>query len=231
MKGSFIQAKALKLKDMGMNIHQISIQLDINDRTAKRMIEEKNNGNKKEPRKKKSPVADEYKPLVREQLMLQDKFSGKQVYDNIKKNRLLQGLEMTASLSSIQKLVRQVRIEEKIPKPKANQKSRTRSYRAVPDTFPGQQAQFDFGEQTVPSKFGDSIKLYWGILILSYSRYRYVEFQLEPIKTSDAIRMLDNGFKYFGGITKLLSFTNFGNCFFKKSLAGVCINLFISSVT
>src|SRR5690625_7641907 len=48
-----------------------------------------------------------------------------------------------------------------------------------------------------------SIKmLYAAGFVLSHSRFKYVEWIDRPLRTSDLIRMQENAFQYFGGMTE-----------------------------
>ena len=62
--------------------------------------------------------------------------------------------------------------------------------------------QVDFGELTVDTSSGGRQKLYVAGFILSHSRFKYVEWLDRPLRTADLIRMQDNAFHYFGGMTE-----------------------------
>ena len=78
----------------------------------------------------------------------------------------------------------------------------TRIYGAVNELPPGQQMQVDFGEIMVDTSSGGRQKLYVAGFILSHSRFKYVEWLARPFRTQDLIRIQENAFQYFGGMTE-----------------------------
>lgn len=77
-----------------------------------------------------------------------------------------------------------------------------REYGTVEELPMGKQMQVDFGEMFVPTEFGSRKKLYAAGFVLSHSRFKYVEWIDRPLRTSDLIRMQENAFQYFGGMTE-----------------------------
>lgn len=77
-----------------------------------------------------------------------------------------------------------------------------RIYGAVDELPPGQQIQVDFGEIIVDTSSGGRQKLYVAGFNLSHSRFKYVEWLDRPFRTSDLIRIQENAFPYFGGMTE-----------------------------
>jgi len=72
------------------------------------------------------------------------------------------------------------------------------------ETMPGLQGQMDrayFEEHTV-SEDGRTKKLYCFLVILGYSRMRYIEF-VTDMSTNTMIRCHQNAFRYFGGYPKI----------------------------
>lgn len=111
---------------------------------------------------------------------LQDKFDIQSVAENTVRN-----------------YVNHLREHYHIPKVAAN-----RIYGAVDELPPGQQIQVDFGEIIVDTSSGGRQKLYVAGFILSHSRFKYVEWLDRPFRTSDLIRIQENAFHYFGGMTE-----------------------------
>lgn len=77
-----------------------------------------------------------------------------------------------------------------------------RMYGTVEELPMGRQMQVDFGETVVFTESGKRKKLYVAGFILSHSRYKYVEWIDRPLRTADLIRMQENAFRYFGGMTE-----------------------------
>src|SRR5690625_7021689 len=78
----------------------------------------------------------------------------------------------------------------------------TRVYGAVDELPPGKQMQVDFGEIMVDTSSGGRQKLYVAGFILSHSRFKYVEWLDRPFRTQDLVRIQENAFQYFGGMTE-----------------------------
>src|SRR5699024_4669051 len=77
-----------------------------------------------------------------------------------------------------------------------------RMYGTVEELPMGKQMQVDFGETFVHNAFGERKKLFVAGFILSHSRFKYTEWMDRPLRTSDLIRMQENAFRYFGGMTR-----------------------------
>jgi len=74
-----------------------------------------------------------------------------------------------------------------------------REYKPVEPLAYGKQAQLDFGQE--PTNIG---KVYFVVVVLSRSRYRYVAAQQTPFTTSDVIGHLLDAGEYFGGFPEEL---------------------------
>lgn len=74
-----------------------------------------------------------------------------------------------------------------------------REYRPVEPLPYGRQAQIDFGQEA--TNIG---KIYFAVIILARSRYRYVAPQDRPFTTVDVIGHLMDAFEYFGGVPEEL---------------------------
>src|SRR5690606_32426432 len=57
-------------------------------------------------------------------------------------------------------------------------------------------------ETFVYTEFGERKKIYVAGFILSHSRFKYVEWIDRPLRTTDLIRIQENAFRYFGGMTE-----------------------------
>lgn len=76
-----------------------------------------------------------------------------------------------------------------------------RDYSTVPELPMGQQIQVDFGQKRVPTTDGKFKTLYLIGFVLAHSRYKYIEWLDRPFRTTDLIRMHENAFRYFGGMS------------------------------
>lgn len=97
--------------------------------------------------------------------------------------------------STVRSYVGALRQEYKIPKERTQ-----RQYEAVPETPMGQQAQLDFGETIQKNEQGKDVKMYFVAILLSHSRYKYMEWLDRPFTTKDLIESHNRAFQYFGGI-------------------------------
>lgn len=79
--------------------------------------------------------------------------------------------------------------------------SSERNYSTVPDLPMGQQLQVDFGQIRVPTTNGAFKRLYFIGFVLAHSRYKYVEWLDRPFRASDLIRMHENAFRFYGGMS------------------------------
>lgn len=76
------------------------------------------------------------------------------------------------------------------------------------ETLPGVQAQVDWKEDiTLISKYGEIFVINVFHIVLSFSRYSYLELSIQK-RTVDVYRGLINGFKAFGGVPKEVLFDN-----------------------
>ncbi|MGL5253916.1 MAG: IS21 family transposase, partial [Brevinema sp.] len=88
-------------------------------------------------------------------------------------------------------------------KPKSSSKGHPRN-----ETLPGVQAQVDWKEDiTLVSKYGEIFVINVFHIVLSFSRYSYLELTIQK-RTEDVYRGLINGFKAFGGVPKEILFDN-----------------------
>ena len=76
-----------------------------------------------------------------------------------------------------------------------------REYSTVPDLPMGQQIQVDFGQERLPTTDGNHKRLYFIAFVLAHSRYKYVEWLDRPFQATDLIRMHENAFRHFGGMS------------------------------
>jgi len=74
-----------------------------------------------------------------------------------------------------------------------------REYRPVEQLPYGRQAQIDFGQE--PTNLG---KVYFVVVVLSRSRYRYTAAQGKPFTTDDVIGHLLDAFEFYGGVPEEL---------------------------
>ena len=69
---------------------------------------------------------------------------------------------------------------------------------------PGYEGQVDFGQYTMKSMYGNNIRVYFFVMILSYSRMKFVYFSTTPFNITETIKAHKYAFKYFGGRPQVL---------------------------
>ena len=79
-----------------------------------------------------------------------------------------------------------------------------REYGPVPELPPGIQLQADFGEYSATRPGKSRIKLYFVVLILAHSRYKYLVWQTRDFTSLDLVRSLESCFQAFGGVPREL---------------------------
>ena len=87
------------------------------------------------------------------------------------------------------------------------------------ETMPGQQGQMDWGffEDYTVFEDGQMKKLYCFLLVLGYSRMRYIEF-VTDMSTNTLIRCHQNAFHYFGGYPEEILYDNMKQVVIKRLL-------------
>lgn len=87
------------------------------------------------------------------------------------------------------------------------------------ETMPGLQAQMDWGffEDHQVVENGESKKLYCFLMILGYSRMRYIEF-VTDMSTNTLIRCHQNAFRYWGGYPEEILYDNMKQVVIKRLL-------------
>ena len=69
---------------------------------------------------------------------------------------------------------------------------------------PGYEGQVDFGQYTMKSMYANNIRVYFFVMVLSYSRMKFAYFSSTPFNVSETIKAHNYAFKYFGGRTQML---------------------------
>ena len=77
-----------------------------------------------------------------------------------------------------------------------------RQYSAVPDVSPGEQAQVDFGEKKLRTGTGDWTKVYFFIMLLCFSRQKFIWFRDKPFTAESAVQAHEKAFEFFKGIPR-----------------------------
>ncbi|CAM3949555.1 IS21 family transposase [Alkalicoccus chagannorensis] len=133
---------------------------------------------------------DPYEMVIQTWLSEHPDLSSAQVQDWLKEKYP----NLSVGEATVRNYVRDLRDKYDLPK-----KVEKRQYQAVEELPPGQQAQVDFGQTHQKVKRGGTQKLWFLTMVLSHSRYKYVEWLDRPFTTKDVIRSHERAFRFFEG--------------------------------
>jgi transposase len=150
--------------------------------------------------KKEDLVLGKYESYINARLEKYN-LSGRKLYDEI----LKQGYE--GGYQTVVNYVRKIK-GDKI-------KNATMRY----ETLPGQQGQVDWGYfgEIYDEELEKEVKVYGFVMVLGYSRTKYVEFFTNQ-NTISFLRGHNNAFKYYGGFPKELLYDNLKSVVIKRRL-------------
>lgn len=101
---------------------------------------------------------------------------------------------------TVYNFVQYVRRQENIHKPK----DPDREFEQIPPLEYGAEAQVDFGESWLRDEHGKRRKVYFFVLVLSRSRYKFVCFQTSSFTGGTAVEAHEKAFEYIEGIPEKL---------------------------
>ncbi|MFC4736279.1 IS21 family transposase [Bacillus daqingensis] len=186
-------AEVRKLQDLGFSINAIAKKLKMSRNTVKEYIgmEPEEFEDFLVSLRTRSKKLDPFRDEILKWLQEHPDLTGAQVYDWLEERMQF---NETAE-NTVRNYVKELREIYHIPKT-----VRQREYASIPESFPGQQAQVDFGQTVVETKADGRKHLYFIAFILSHSRYKYVEWLDRPFRTSDVVRCHENAFVYYEGM-------------------------------
>lgn len=198
MKGElWMSIRSDKLK--GMNYTELGRKYNIDPRTAKRYAESeiKPEYTLTEPKPSK---LDPYKKQI-------DQWLEEAPYSAVRILEKLQELGFDGKYSIVKEYVRGKKMD-------FNEKATVRF-----ETMPGQQGQVDWGffENYTVYEDGNEKKLYCFLMVLGYSRMRYIEF-VTDMTTDTLIRCHQNAFRYFCGYPNEILYDNMRQVVIKRLL-------------
>jgi transposase len=192
VKGWPMYQELQQLKEMGLNKSQVQRQLGIDWKTVDRYWEVTPD-EFAEIRKntKRTRKLEKYEEQIVRWLQEHPDMSSAQIQDWLKQHYLdYQGKERT-----LRRFIRSLRIQYNIKKPVIQ-----RQYQAVEELPMGYQAQVDLGFTTLVNTQGQRVKLTGFGLVLSHSRYKYVEWDDKPLTAARFIQVHYRAFEYIGGV-------------------------------
>ena len=108
---------------------------------------------------------------------------------------------LKVSDKTVYNFVRRLRLTHDIPK---QDEPLPRQMGKLPETDYGEYGQVDFGEGWMNRRDGTRVKVYFLVMVLSRSRYKYVYFSKKPFTSETAVYAHELAFSYFGGKPKKL---------------------------
>lgn len=183
-----------KLYREGHSISHISEYLGMNWRTVKKYLamDEQEYEAFLDRSSNRSKILSDYEEFVRSKLRKFPNTSAAQMHDWLKEN---QQDFPNVSAKTVFNFVMWVRQKYHLLK--------TPEYRqfSMTEELPyGKQAQVDFGEYNMRSSDGKRVKVYFFIMVLSRSRFKFVWFINRPFTAQLAIQAHEDAFAYFTGI-------------------------------
>lgn len=174
-------------RELGLNRGTVSKYLAMSEDEFQKIIETGRNLPKK---------LHEYLEYVKGELQQHPYLSAAQIEDRLKE-RYDDMPEVHSK--TVYNFVQLVRRDYGIKKPKAEGQ---RDFEQLPALPYGQQGQADFGEYNMQSTTGSRVKVYFFVIVLSRSRYKFVYFQQTSFTSQDAVYAHLLAFEYFQGMPR-----------------------------
>ncbi|MDD4766206.1 MAG: IS21 family transposase [Desulfotomaculaceae bacterium] len=193
MKGWPMYQEIQELKELGLKKAQAARKLQINRRTVDKYWdmtpdEFAHMKTKSKQRKKK---LQSYEDKIVGWLKRFPDITAAEIHDWLKEHYPdYQGKERT-----LRRYVGRLRDKHNIKKP-----INLRQYQAVDELPMGYQAQVDLGQINLTDTRGKKVTLYGFGMVLSHSRYKYVEWDDKSLNTTRFIQMHYRAFEFMGGV-------------------------------
>lgn len=186
--------KVHQLRREGLSIVRISKTMELDWRTVKKYLSltelEYEQFLQQQGERKKELVP--YENFVKARLSRYPETSAAQMHDWLKEHYADFPLVDSKTVFNFVCWVRQKYHLQKI--------GSQREYAMVPECAYGAQAQVDFGEYNLRNSQGRSVKVYFFILTLSRSRYKYAFFTTAKFTTELSVQAHQQAFAYFEGM-------------------------------
>lgn len=197
MKGWKMYSDIQQLKEDGLTKAQVERKLNINYKTVMKywdMTPQEYHKSTESCRSRKKKLA-KYEDFLILLLKTHSDYTVSQLQDRLWEQYPHD--KENIKYSTLRRFVKEIRKKHNIPKEKTR-----RQYQAVADPPPGYQAQVDLGVIVLSDSEDNMIKLFGIAIVLSKSRYKYVEWFDRPPTTGDFINFHDRAFQYLKGMPK-----------------------------
>ena len=187
-----------KLKEKGFSNSRISRRTGLDRKTVRRYLnmgEEEFHQWISSPRKMPLKLG-QYIEFVRKELEDCAELSAAQIEDHLKEH--FADFPKIHS-KTIYNLVKTVRERYNLLKPKISEQ---RIFEKIPETSYGQMAQVDFGEAWLQTEDEGRKKVYFFVMVLTRSRYKYVYFSEHTFTSKRSVEAHNYAFEYFEGVPR-----------------------------
>jgi len=177
------------------SIQRIADHLSINFRTVKRYLEmtEEEFEAYSNTKGRKSPLLDPYREFIVQYMKKYEDAPCSVIHDRLKEHF---ACFPQVDPKTVYNYVIHLRNELDLPKISSSE----RQYLPLPDAQPGDQAQVDFGEKKLRKSTGEWITTYFFVMLLCFSRHKFLFFRETPFDSQSAIEAHERAFEFFGGI-------------------------------
>jgi hypothetical protein len=180
-----------------LSIQRIANHLSINFRTVKAYLDmtEEDFEHFLESKSRKPFILDPYREFIVSYLKKYEDIPSSVIHDRLKEHF---STFPRVDAKTVYNYTVRLRSELNIPFVSGTE----RQYSPVPDLPAGEQAQVDFGEKKLRKGTGEWVKVYFFIMLLCYSRQKFVRFRIAPFDSQSAVESHEKAFEYFNGIPR-----------------------------
>ena len=217
--------KINELSRQSLSQMQIALQLGVSRDTVRRyqrMSESEFKERIERECQRRRRKLDAYEAFIKGLLQETQFLSAPQVHDRLKEH--YQDFP-EVSERTVYNTVQAIRDREGLPKTKESYRQMSK----VPECEYGEKAQVDFGEKMLKTSKGRSVKVYFMVMVLQRSKYKFVHFQNIPFTAKTTAYAHHLAFRHFGGMPakviydqdrKMLVSENFGDYVMTSEFAG-----------
>lgn len=192
MKGIIMFGKIKDLKEMGYKKLQAAKRLNIDVKTVRKYwdLDQDEYLRCLNESKERYRIMNPFRSYILQLLMDYPDLTSGCIYDKLREKYE----DFKPSSRSVRLFIKELRISEGIANPK-----KVRQYEEVSETPIGYQAQVDMGQYTLRDSYGTRVKVYIFAMSMSFSRNKFVLFQLMPFVAQTFVDAHDKAFRFFGG--------------------------------
>ena len=141
---------------------------------------------------------DKYKEFIIEKLKQYPTMTSSQILDRLKEEL---NEDIHTSIASYYRYMKRLRQQEGFVLTR-----QLRQYRIASQSPPGELAQVDLGQMKMKDLNGSTTKVYFFVMVLSYSRMKFVYFSIVPFDSLRFTYAHNKAFRYFGGMPRKIMY-------------------------